>query len=82
MRYLFVAAARVRPALGAELPESLRRKVVCVIQAVVLLVALGPIIPDGLATAVLVAGLVALVYSFAVDVLWALQHERAVRGTR
>jgi phosphatidylglycerophosphate synthase len=82
MRYLFVAAARVRPALGAELPESLRRKVVCVIQGVVLLVALGPIIPDGPATAVLVAGLVALVYSFAVDVLWALQHERAVRGTR
>jgi phosphatidylglycerophosphate synthase len=81
MRYLFLAAAWVRPALGAELPESLRRKVVCVIQGVVLLVALGPIVPDGLATAVLVAGLVALVYSFGVDVVWALQHERAVQGS-
>ena len=81
LRYVFVAAARVRPALGAELPESLRRKVVCVIQGVVLLVALGPIIPAGLATAVLVAGLMALVSSFAVDVVWALQHERAVRGS-
>jgi phosphatidylglycerophosphate synthase len=81
MRYVFVAAARVRPALGAELPESLRRKVVCVIQGVVLLVALGPIVPDGLATVVLAAGLVTLVYSFGVDVAWALQHERAVRGS-
>jgi phosphatidylglycerophosphate synthase len=81
MRYVFVAAARVRPALGAELPESQRRKVVCVIQGVVLLVALGPIVPDGLATVVLAAGLVTLVYSFAVDVAWALQHERALRGS-
>ncbi|MEQ1855137.1 MAG: CDP-alcohol phosphatidyltransferase family protein [Longimicrobiales bacterium] len=72
MRYGFVAASWLWPALAAELPPSLRRKVVCVVQGVVLLVALGPIIPDAVAIAVSALGLVALTYSFAVDVRWAL----------
>ena len=74
MRYLFVAASWLWPALGAELPESYRRKVVCVLQGVVLLVALGPIIPGAVATAVVAAGLAALIYSFAVDIRWALAN--------
>jgi len=72
MRYGFVAAGRAWPALTAELPESLRRKAVCVAQGVVLLVALGPIIPGWMAVAVAAAGLAALTWSFAVDVHWAL----------
>jgi phosphatidylglycerophosphate synthase len=72
MRYAFVAASWVWPALGRELPPSLRRRVVCVMQGVVLLVALGPIIPAGTAVAVTAGGLAALAYSFAVDVRWAL----------
>jgi phosphatidylglycerophosphate synthase len=72
MRYLFVAASRVVPALAAELPPSLRRRLVCVVQGVVLLVALGPIIPQPVAVAVTAAGLLALAYSFAADVGWAL----------
>jgi len=74
MRYLFVAASRVWPSLRAELPESLRRKAVCVTQGVVLLVALGPIIPVWIAVLVSAGGLAALGYSFAVDVLWALRR--------
>ena len=73
MRYVFVAASRLWPALGAPLPESVRRKVVCVAQGVVLLIALGPIIPSAVAIAVVAAGLAALVYSFAVDVRWLLR---------
>jgi phosphatidylglycerophosphate synthase len=73
MRYGFVAASWRWPALAAELPPSTRRKVVCVVQGVVLLVALGPIIPVPMAVAVTAAGLVALSYSFAVDVRWALR---------
>jgi phosphatidylglycerophosphate synthase len=72
MRYLFVAASWIWPALGRELPQSFRRKVVCVVQGVALLVALGPIIPDGLAVAAGAIGLAALTYSFAVDVRWAV----------
>jgi phosphatidylglycerophosphate synthase len=74
MRYGFVAAGRVWPALGAELPESLRRKAVCVVQGVALLVALGPVVPAWMAVASAAAGLAALTWSFAVDVHWALTH--------
>ena len=70
LRYLFVAAGRVWPALQEELPESRRRKTVCVVQGVVLLVALGPIIPAPVAQVVCGLGLGLLVYSFAVDVWW------------
>ena len=73
MRYGFVVAGWIWPALARELPASLRRKVVCVVQGVALLVALGPIVSDGLATAAAAGALVALTYSFTVDVRWALR---------
>jgi phosphatidylglycerophosphate synthase len=74
MRYAFVAASwRWRP-LAAELPSSPRRKVVCVVQGVVLLVALGPIIPAWVGALACGGGLAALAWSFAVDVRWALRH--------
>jgi phosphatidylglycerophosphate synthase len=73
MRYGFVAASWIWPALGRELPESFRRKLVCVVQGVALLVALGPIVSDTMATAASAVGLIALTYSFAVDVRWALR---------
>ena len=73
MRYLFVGAAWLWPALRGDLPESLRRKVVCVVQGIVLLVALGPIIPEIMAQVVVGAGLAALGYSFLVDVLWLVE---------
>jgi phosphatidylglycerophosphate synthase len=77
MRYGFVAAGAMWPALGSELPPSLRRKVVCVVQGVVLLVALGPIVSVRLAVAVSATGLLALTWSFAVDVRGALGAEAA-----
>ncbi|MDH3423652.1 MAG: CDP-alcohol phosphatidyltransferase family protein [Gemmatimonadota bacterium] len=76
MRYGFVAASWIWPALGAELPPSLRRKVGAVAQGIVLLVALGPIIPVWMAVTVAAAGLALLSYSFAVDVRWALRRSR------
>jgi phosphatidylglycerophosphate synthase len=72
MRYGFVAASWIWPALGRELPQSFRRKVVCVVQGVSLLVALGPIISEGMAVAAAAVGLATLTYSFAVDVRWAV----------
>ena len=77
MRYAFVAASWIWPALAADLPPSLRRKVVCVVQGVALLVTLGPIISGPQAVAAAAAGLIALTYSFAVDVRWALVAGRA-----
>ncbi len=76
MRYGFVAAGWVWPILKAELPESFRRKTACVVQGVVLLVALGPVIPDELAVVAVAVGLAVLVYSFAVDVAWLVRNGR------
>ena len=69
-RYLFVVAGWLWPALTAELPASRRRKTVCVIDGVVLLVCLGPVIPSLVASPAAAAALLLLTYSFAVDIRW------------
>jgi len=76
MRYAFVAASWLLPALRAELPESRRRKVVCVVQGAALLVSLGPIIAPPLAVFAAALALITLVYSFGVDVVWLLHRSR------
>jgi phosphatidylglycerophosphate synthase len=70
MRYGFVAAGRVLPWLRGPLPPSLRRKTVCVVQIVALIVVLGPIVRPPLSTLIAGAGLLILGYSFLVDVVW------------
>ncbi len=76
MRYAFVGASWVWPMLKGELPPSRRRKWVCVIQGVALLVALGPIIPVPMAKAAAFLGLASLTYSFGVDVLFLLRGKQ------
>ncbi|RBP27806.1 phosphatidylglycerophosphate synthase [Marinobacter pelagius] len=68
MRYAFVAASWFWPWLNAPLPESFRRKTVCVWQIVTLMVALLPPVPDGFATLTLATALVLLGWSFLVDI--------------
>ena len=70
LRYLFVVGGMIWPALAGELPPSERRKIICAVEGVALLVCLGPIIPASLAALVAAGALAALVYSFAVDVRW------------
>lgn len=74
LRYLFVGAGLVWSPLTAPLPDSFRRKLVCVVQGVALLVALGPVIPAPVAAWLCAAALAALVYSFAVDVAWLVRR--------
>ncbi|MFM7343760.1 MAG: FkbM family methyltransferase [Tagaea sp.] len=66
-RYIFVAASFVWPFLSDPLPHSERRRIVCVVQGVGLIAAVFPW--DGGAWVAL-AALAALLWSFAVDVLW------------
>ncbi|MEC8952281.1 MAG: CDP-alcohol phosphatidyltransferase family protein [Acidobacteriota bacterium] len=73
LRYLFVFASWLWPSLAAKLPASRRRKTICVVQGVVLLVCLGPIIPATMASIIAVAALAMLMSSFAVDVQWLLR---------
>ncbi|MFN7977349.1 MAG: CDP-alcohol phosphatidyltransferase family protein [Vicinamibacterales bacterium] len=70
MRYVFVGASWIWPWLAADLPESYRRKTVCVVQIVTLIVSLAPVVTPPLSDAVASAGLLLLMWSFAVDVAW------------
>lgn len=70
MRYLFVLAGTVWSWLRHPLPESRRRKTVCVLQVLSLLAALAPVVRAPWSSGVAAAGLVLLCYSFLVDVAW------------
>jgi phosphatidylglycerophosphate synthase len=70
LRYLFVAAGWLWPRLTAELLPSLRRKAICVVQGIGLIVCLAPIVPPELATRVAAVALALLVLSFAIDIIW------------
>jgi phosphatidylglycerophosphate synthase len=77
LRYVFVAAGFIVPALSAVLPPSRRRQAVCVVQIVSLLGALAPVTAPPWSAALALAGLAALVWSFGVDVHWLARHARA-----
>lgn len=70
MRYAFVLGGHAWPWLQAPLPESLRRKVVCVVQVVALMVALLPGVSAMLASLMTALALLLLSASFALDVRW------------
>ncbi|MGJ9373917.1 CDP-alcohol phosphatidyltransferase family protein [Nesterenkonia sp. CF4.4] len=76
MRYLYVAAARIRPPLRGELGYSLFRRIVAAIQASVLWVAMLPITPVPFAAAVTAIALTLLITSFTRD---AIQLERSAK---
>lgn len=74
IRYGFVLAAYAWPWIGRPLPESFRRKTVCVWQVVTLLVCLLPPVSAGFATVVLALGLGLLILSFVIDLRWLFQR--------
>lgn len=76
MRYGFILAGLAWPFLQAPLPDSFRRKTVCVWQGVTLLVAVLPVTGAAFATWTLALALVLLTWSFAVDTLWLLRQHR------
>jgi phosphatidylglycerophosphate synthase len=73
MRYLFIAASWMRPALRQPLRFSRSRKVAGGFQGVVLVVALTPVVPVPVAALVLLVALALLVVSFGRDV-WELER--------
>ena len=70
LRYLFVALAWGLPWLARPLLPSLRRKAVCVLQIVALLVALIPGLAPDVAAVSALLGLSMLFVSFGIDVAW------------
>ncbi len=83
MRYIFLAAGCLAPALRAPLPERFGRKAICVWQVVTLLACLAPVTGRGLAAPALALALALLVGSFARDSVWLFRrfprsHTRSV----
>ncbi|MFD2190572.1 CDP-alcohol phosphatidyltransferase family protein [Pistricoccus aurantiacus] len=77
MRYGFVAAGHFLPWLKRELPDSLRRKTICVVQVVVLLLALLPFIGTAWASGLSALALGLLGLSFGMDIRWLFHHRQA-----
>lgn len=80
MRYGFVMAGWLWPWLKNDLPDSFRRKTVCVWQLATLMVALLPPVPDWLAGATLTLALVLLCGSFAADIRHLHKHHQQGAG--
>jgi phosphatidylglycerophosphate synthase len=70
LRYGFVAAGWLLPWLQTPLPPSTRRKTICVVQIVALIVVIGPVVRAPLSTFIAAGGLAALAWSFLVDTWW------------
>lgn len=75
MRYAFFSAGFLSKRLEAPLPDSWRRKLVCVIQIGALAVLLLPQITPPLSTWIAAIALVLLTWSFAVDVRYLLRRK-------
>ena len=70
MRYAFVVASFFWATLNADLPESFRRKAICVVQISALVVLVCPLTPDPILLAVGVIAALLLTWSFLLDILW------------
>jgi len=76
LRYAFVMAWFFWPHLSADLPESNRRKVVCVVQVLALTICLVPVVSPLLGFLVEGGALAALCFSFVVDIVWLDRNAR------
>ncbi len=74
--YLFMTARALVPWLRRDLPDSMRRKAVCVLQAGILIALVTPLI-DGLTASLLaLTALLALAWSFTIDIVWLAARRR------
>jgi phosphatidylglycerophosphate synthase len=80
MRYLWVGAGALWPVLRGPVPPSLFRKAVCVVQLLILLLALVPELPSPGPTVLCALGLALLVASFGRDLVWLVRGGGMVVG--
>jgi phosphatidylglycerophosphate synthase len=76
LRYAFVLSSYAWPRLAMPLLPLWRRKVICVLQIAVLIVALAPIAPIWVTQKLCLGGLALLCYSFAADLIWLAARSR------
>lgn len=77
LRYAFVLAQRVVPALRGEVPPRRSARVIAAVQGIVLVTAAAQLLPVIVALGLTAAALVALIWSFGQDLhhLWAEHHD-------
>ncbi|MBS3804757.1 MAG: CDP-alcohol phosphatidyltransferase family protein [Oleiphilaceae bacterium] len=78
LRYGFLMASAIWPWLQRPLPDSFRRKTVCVWQGATLLIALAPFTGSAFASLILAVAVSLLIYSFGADTWW-LFRQRTVK---
>lgn len=76
MRYAFLLAGLVWPALRRQLPDSIRRKTICVVQIGALILLVFPLLPASLVTPVAMMAAALLAISFAVDTVWLVRNRQ------
>ncbi|MGH8220109.1 MAG: CDP-alcohol phosphatidyltransferase family protein [Steroidobacteraceae bacterium] len=74
MRYLFAGIVALVPRLRRPVPSTFRGKTIAVLQMIALVVALAPLCSPTSSARVAAVGLLALVLSFALDVVWLLRQ--------
>jgi len=74
LRYAFVGAGRALPWMRRPLAPTRRGRAICVVQIVVLLVAMLPAVAPPASAPIAAAGVIVLGWSFAVDTLWLWRH--------
>lgn len=80
MRYLFVASGYLLPFLRGPLPPRRRRQTAFVVQAIALIVCISPIVAQPLSGAIALLGLVLLIWSFAVDIVYLARNAGGLVG--
>jgi phosphatidylglycerophosphate synthase len=77
MRYAFLAATLLQRWLSRPLPESMRRKTICVLQLIALIACVAPILPDAARAAAALCAVAMVSASFAVDLAWLVGQRRS-----
>ena len=80
LRYFFVLGGLRWPSLRGALLPSRRRKVVCAMQGIVLVICLAPLTRPAMAMALAASALLLLVYSFVVDTYWLVRRSGSGEG--
>ncbi|MEP4194785.1 MAG: CDP-alcohol phosphatidyltransferase family protein [Aliishimia sp.] len=73
-RYVFVLTGLKWSALQGDLPESYRRKAICVLQIGALIILIFPLTPVAMMLPISLFAATALLYSFAADALYLLRN--------
>ena len=74
LRYVFVAAGWLWDWMRRPLFPSQRRKVVCVVQVIGLILTIVPAVPPPESAMLAAISLAVLCYSFLVDTVWLWRH--------